>query len=82
LPTPPYTNPFGLLSELFPTIIPECRLIFFTGGPGSIERAGGAVGLLPDARAFGSKLGTDPIVATLLKGVVIALMPEGSPFPS
>lgn len=85
LPTPPYTNPPGLLNELFPTITPECRLIFFTGGPESVGCAGVAIkgaGLLPDARVLDSKLATDPTVTTLLKGVAVALELEGSPFPS
>ncbi len=82
-PTPAYT--LGLLSEFFPTITPEYRLIFFTRGPESLGCTGVAIkgaGLLPDARVFDSKLATDPTVATLLRGVAVALELEGSPFPS
>ena len=86
LPTPRYANPFGLPSEFFPTTIPDCRLIFFIGGPEPVGCAEGVAikrtGLLSDAGVFGLKLATDPTVATLLRGVAVALELEGSPFPS
>lgn len=66
--------------------MPDCRLIFFTEEPELVGCAEGVAikgaGLLSDAGVFGLKLATDPTVATLLRGIAVALELEGSPFPS
>lgn len=84
-PTPPYTNPRGLLNELFPTTMPEFRLIFATepaaGGTVEGRVVNVVVVVLPGARPFGWRLATDPSVTALFNGTAPVFELEGEPFP-
>ena len=82
-PMPPFSNPRGLLNELFPTTMPEFRVIFATGPAvgGRVEgRVVNVVVVVPGARSFGWRVATDPTVTALFNGVAVFAL-EGNPFP-